>query len=475
MTPNPRTLADLAAQSAVRFGTSGVRGLVTDLSPDICRAYTQAFLELAGRREGSILIGYDLRPSSPMIAAACATEIERHGLKAVNAGILPTPALAFASQSWGLPAIMITGSHIPFDRNGMKFYLPHGEISKADEQQMLATSITPITGNLSALPPPIPDALLLYRKRYQRAFKTEALAGFTVGVYEHSSAARDVIHAILQDLGARTMSLGRSDNFVPVDTEAVSEDDRERGRTWAREHALDAIVTTDGDADRPLIADEAGVWLRGDIVGILCARGLGAATVVTPVSSTTALEACGQFGTLIRTRIGSPHVIAAMEAARNHPVVGYEANGGFLLGSDVQLGGNPLAALKTRDALLPIILVLAEARRMNAKLSALVAQLPPRYTHSDRLQNVNVEACRTLLALIEREPSCFESLTGVGLGTPASLDTTDGVRATFQGGDILHLRLSGNAPELRCYAESGSPERALQLCQSCLADVRALI
>lgn len=469
------TLANLATRSGVRFGTSGVRGLVADLSPEICRAYTQAFLGLSRQCEGSVLIGHDLRPSSPAIAAACATEVHNLGLLPVNAGILPTPALALAAQSWGLPAIMITGSHIPFDRNGIKFYLPHGEISKADEQQMLDSVISLAGGKLFSLPPASPDALTLYRRRYGNAFGPHALTGLRIGVYEHSSAARDVIHEILRDLGAKTEGLARSDDFVPVDTEAVSREDRARGRDWARDHRFDAIVTTDGDADRPLIGDETGEWLRGDVVGILCARALGAATVATPVSSNTALEGCAAFKTTIRTRIGSPHVIAAMETARMHPVAGYEANGGFLLGSNVNINGQTLTALKTRDAALPIIVVLAEARRRGVKVSSLVAELPARYTHSDRLQTVNVEACRVILGSIEREPGRFGALSDIEPGSPVTLDTTDGIRATFEGGDILHLRLSGNAPELRCYAEAASPERAQALCQACLRQIKAII
>jgi phosphomannomutase len=209
------------------------------------------------------------------------------------------------------------------------------------------------------------------------------------------------------------------------------------------------------------------------VVGILCARALGAATVVTPVSSNTALEASGAFAETIRTRIGSPHVIAAMEGAGHHPVVGYEANGGFLLGSDVMLNGQRLAALKTRDALLPIIMLLTAARVRGCRISDLVAGLPRRHTFSDRLQDVNVEACRSLLTALGQDPSGFSRLARTRLPPVATSDLTDGVRARFDSGDILHLRLSGNAPELRCYAEAATPERAAELCGECLAAVEA--
>ncbi len=462
------TLSALSERSGVRFGTSGARGLVRDLSPDICEAFVHAFLRSSGETGGPVLIGHDLRPSSPEIARACCEEVLRMGFEPVNAGVVPTPALAFAAQSRRAPAIMVTGSHIPFDRNGIKFYLPHGEISKDDEQRMLASPVPDEPAPPAILPPPDAHVLDLYARRYTDVFEAGSLKGMTLGIYEHSSAARDLLHRILRALGAETVGLGRSEAFVPIDTEAVREEDVALGRAWAQQNGFTAILTTDGDADRPLIADENGEWLRGDVLGILCAQALGAGTVVTPVSSNTALEASGAFPETIRTRIGSPHVIAAMERASKAPVVGYEANGGFLLGSDIMRNARRLAALPTRDAVLPMLVLLDAARSRRCRLSDLVAELPRRFTFSDRLQDVNVDWCRALLAKLAEEPSGFSQLGRPRLSRVVSIDTTDGVRASLESGDILHLRLSGNAPELRCYAEAATPERAALLCRECL-------
>ena len=72
---------------------------------------------------------------------------------------------------------------------------------------------------------------------------------------------------------------------------------------WAAENAVDAIISTDGDSDRPLVADATGTWLRGDIVGLLCAHNVAADVVVTPVSSNTVLELSGVAPKVVRTRI----------------------------------------------------------------------------------------------------------------------------------------------------------------------------
>src|SRR5690606_26646769 len=148
-------------------------------------------------------------------------------------------------------------------------------------------------------------------QRYEKLGDGFALSGMRVGVYQHSSVARDLIADILAKLGAEIVTLGRSKVFVPVDTEALRAEDVELARKWAAEHRLDAIVSTDGDADRPLVADERGQFLRGDVVGILTASLVGADTVVTPVTSSSAVELSGLFGNVVRTRVGSPYVIEA--------------------------------------------------------------------------------------------------------------------------------------------------------------------
>ena len=59
--------------------------------------------------------------------------------------------------------------------------------------------------------------------------------------------------------------------------------------------------------------------------------------------------------------------------------------------------------------------------------------------------------------------------------TPVAVDRTDGLRATLKSGDILHVRPSGNAPELRCYAEAETAERAERLCSTCLSRLAQLL
>lgn len=475
-------ISELMERSGVGFGTSGARGRVVDMAPPVCYAYTRAFLQHLEQRSnlqagGEVMIAGDLRASTPAIMAAVAAAIADAGYRPVNCGFLPSPAVAYAGIARSAPSIMVTGSHIPDDRNGIKFNTALGEILKDDEAGIRAQRVTlPAAVRTDALPAIDLQARDAYIARYLDFFPRDVLNGMRVAVYEHSGVARDLLGEILDELGADIIRLGRSDIFMPVDTEAIRAEDIELAHAWAKEYNFDAIVSTDGDADRPLIGTESGEWLRGDIVGVLCAQALGVRALATPVSCNTVVEHSGWFDKVERTRIGSPYVIAGMQAlqsAGHSSVAGYEANGGFLLASDLERGGHSLRALPTRDAILPIIALLIDARTRKIPLSNLATTLPPRFTASDRLKNYATERSRALIeSLIAGGAPAMEQMFGALCGRVASIDTTDGLRMSFENGEIVHLRPSGNAPEFRCYNEAGSEGRVTELNCACLDVLR---
>ncbi|MCJ1899220.1 MULTISPECIES: phosphomannomutase [Paracoccus] len=489
----PFTVRALMAQSGVAFGTSGARGLASALTDRVVHGCVLGFLqylrEIGAFAPGTaVALAGDLRPSTPRILRACAQAIRDAGGRPLFCGHVPTPALAHYAFGRAIPSLMVTGSHIPDDRNGIKFHRPAGEILKPDEAGIARQVLAPDAGRFGAdgmlaeaapLPEPV-DIEEGYLARYVDFFGSDALSGLRLGLYQHSAVGRDLIARILRALGAEVLPLGRSDRFIPVDTEALRPEDVALARDWAARHRLDAIVSTDGDSDRPLLADHRGEWLRGDLLGLICARELGAECVVTPVSSNTALELSGAFARTIRTRIGSPHVIAAMDEAACEtlgPVCGYEANGGFLLGSEIARDGRRLAALPTRDAVLPVVTVLAAARAR--PLAELCAGLPRRVTFSDRLQDFPTQDSQAILAWLTAGSEAdsrarIEAQFGPLAGGLRRIDQTDGLRMTFADGAIIHLRPSGNAPELRLYTEAETDEAARTLNATALARVRGM-
>jgi phosphomannomutase len=291
-----------------------------------------------------------------------------------------------------------------------------------------------------------------------------------IGVYQHSSAGRELYPLIFSALGAEVILLEPSDTFVPVDTEAVGEEERIKAKLWSSKHNLDAIFTTDGDGDRPMLSDENGEWLRGDVLGLLCAKALGIEAVAVPVSCNTSIETSDAFVHTSLTKIGSPYVIAEIEQLKKKftRVAGFEANGGFILGSDISLSDSDLTALPTRDAVLPVLTVLVSAALKSLKISDLLRSLPRRYTSSDRIQSFDNYDSKKLLELGRAEPQALVDSWSVGNVLVDKIDNTDGLRMYLNSGDIIHIRPSGNAPELRCYSESSTQERADWLVQHVL-------
>jgi len=480
-------IQDLMARSGVAFGTSGARGLATAMTDQVCYAYTQGFLQYLEsigqlRRQGeAVAVAGDFRPSTPRIMEAVCRAAEARGYRAIYAGHIPSPAVALLGLVQKIPAIMVTGSHIPDDRNGIKFNKATGEVLKEDEKGMAAQVVeldeTQFTAAGWFVHPAAGSRVVesqageAYVARYLEAFGPDALRGLRVGVYQHSAVGRDVLVRILSGLGATVTPLGRSDRFLPVDTEAIRPEDAALAKEWTATGQYDALVSADGDSDRPLVSDEQGNWLRGDVAGILCARFLGADSISTPVSCNTAVEKCGWFPAIRRTRIGSPYVVASMleaSAAGAQRVVGYEANGGFLLNSDLPLDGHVLRALPTRDAVIVMLGILLAAKRSGKKVSELVAALPARFTASDRLKNFATEKSAAILQRFHQgspaaDRAAIEQFLGALCGNVTAIDRTDGLRVTFANAEVVHLRPSGNAPEFRCYTEADTEARSLAL------------
>jgi phosphomannomutase len=450
---------------SLKFGTSGLRGLAVDLQGQAARRYTAAFLRHAMAAAGPgmkrVFLGRDFRLSSPVILADCAAAIDAAGMEPVDCGAIPTPALALHAMEAGGPAIMVTGSHIPADRNGLKFYLPSGEISKADEAGILAAlreeTIPAFAGDMAD---EAAAAAERYFERFTGLLPAGALSGLRIGVFEHSTVARDLLVRILGHFGAEPVSLDRRHDFVAVDTEAFGDTVFAPLAGWITQHRLDAIVSADGDGDRPLLMDGRGAFVRGDVLGLLAAQCLGADTVVTPVTSNSAIERTGFFRNVMRTRVGSPYVVDAMTAAAG-AVVGFEANGGTFVGEGVRIGGRPLTPLATRDAVLPILCALGLAAQQGKPIDRLVAALPLQHALADRLQDVPSDKSAVFLGRLATDKAYAN-----GLFEPhgiAGLSQIDGLQFRTRSGDMVHFRASGNAPELRCYVEGSTPEIAQEL------------
>ena len=474
----------------VKFGTSGLRGLAEALlagpAERYCMAFCRSLLEAGGLAPGApVLVGSDNRASSPALRQQVIQSIQHCGLTALDCGAVPTPALAHAAQKRAAAAIMVTGSHIPADRNGLKFYSRGGEISKADETEISRRAA--LHDEVPAADPPAlktnqgnpnlrDEVLAEWHQRFDGLVAGNAFSGMRIGVLIGSSVATDAMAKLAERHGADVRRFGANDAFEPLDTEAVEPAVLDLCIGQIKDHSLDCVISADPDGDRPLVIGDDGRIVRGDLLGRITADWLGADHLSTTVNANSAIVPSAGMA-VSRSRIGSPYVIEAMMRAIDEGYklpVGFEPNGGFLLGADCTVNGRPLAALMTRDSFLPILSALDAAARHGGKISKAAASYGFNAAASGRLKNVSPARSAALIEGL-RDDSVQRAAFFDRFGDISAIDWTDGMRVSLEAssgsrrvGIIMHLRPSGNAPELRCYVEEHSQAAANRLLRACL-------
>ncbi len=309
-------------------------------------------------------------------------------------------------------------------------------------------------------------------------------------MYQHSAVGRDLLVGILQSLGADALPMERSDAFVPIDTEDITDErllELERLARVARDTIgeIDAIVSTDGDSDRPLvvgIADDGKVcFFGGDLLGILVADYLRADAVVVPGERDrrrrSVVRATGH------SREADPHRLPLRHrrhggASRPLRVPAYrglrsERRLSHRLGSRARRrGGSPPFPRAT--PCFPFSRCCTRSVERNRSLPELFSELPPRFGKAGLIDGFPARASRAILKRFSSEADARElSLyftPELGFGRIVRSDRTDGIRLFFEGGDIAHIRPSGNAPQLRIYAVAGTQERANEIVKLALAE-----
>jgi phosphomannomutase len=547
-----------------KFGTSGVRALVVDLTDLEVYSLTMGALHYfeaskklcaSQTKELKIPVACDLRSSSERLVNATSKAITDAGYQVDFLGKIPTPALTFYALQKQTASFMVTGSHIPADRNGQKANRYDGEVLKTDEQgivegvnetrnelfsQAADQSAFDQSGMLKEqfvlkFPTENGSAVDLYKARYRTIFSEQGLKGKRLLFFQYSAVGRDLIPEILRACGAEVIEAGRSEEFVPIDTEAISDHHLQMLKQLVIENQekygrIDTVISTDGDSDRPLVVavdkilneqnQEADIELKfipGDLLGLVVADYLQVDSVSVPISTNPAVEEffSSKEMTTTKTRIGSPFVIAAMQQALTSGfkrVVSWEANGGFLLGSDIEVNGNQLKALPTRDAVLPILCVLYAAAEKGISLSELFSQLPQWFGKAGLIDDFPQQASQKIVATFKpaneaititefledrvvvkdaeentidewllpdsraqailAKKELLETVFSVTLGFSdiIRINTLDGIRCFFSNEDIAHIRPSGNAPQLRIYAHARSQKRADEIVRLALQE-----
>jgi len=316
------------------FGTDGVRG-VANIEPMTVETAMQLGRAVAyhfknKERRHKIIIGKDTRLSCYMLENALVAGICSMGVDALLIGPLPTPGIAFITQSMRADAgAVISASHNLFHDNGIKFFGRDGfklsdELERRIEDLIFSKEIDHLRPTATDVGKAfrIDDARGRYVVFLKDTFPRElSLDGLRIILDCANGAAYRVAPTVFSELGAEVISLGVNPNGENINfncgslhPEIISEK--------VREYRADIGIALDGDGDRVIFTDENGRIVDGDHVMAVCAtdmigRGcLKNNTLVATIMSNLGLEIAVKRagGTMLRTQVGDRYVVEEMRS-----------------------------------------------------------------------------------------------------------------------------------------------------------------
>jgi phosphoglucosamine mutase len=316
------------------FGTDGVRGvaneypMTAEVALDIGRATAHLF-----KRKGHaprIIVGKDTRISGYMLENALVSGICSMGVNALLVGPLPTPGIAFATNSMRADAgIVISASHNPFQDNGIKIFSSDG-FKLPDEKELEIEKLI-FSNNMHTLHPSpnelgkayrIDDARGRYIVFLKNTFpKDYTLEGTKVVLDCAHGATYRVAPDTFFELGADVTSLFDEPNGENINANCGSQHPETLAQEVVKGKA-DVGFAFDGDGDRLIAVDEKGALLTGDQVMAICAmemkkegkltKNLAVCTVMSNIGLGIALKKLGIQQ--VTTKVGDRYVLEEMQA-----------------------------------------------------------------------------------------------------------------------------------------------------------------
>jgi phosphomannomutase len=447
-----------AALSAV-FKAYDVRGTVPDqIDEDLARAVGGAFVQVTGAAETGVVVGHDMRPSSPGMARAFAEGAAAAGADVTLIGLASTDQLYFASGTLGLPGVMFTASHNPAQYNGIKMCRAHAvplgmDTGLADVRDLVAAGHPPVAEQRGRITER--DLLEDYA---QFLLKLAPVTGrrLSVVVDAGNGMAGHTAPAVLGhlDLDVTPMYYELDGTFPNHEANPIDPANMADLQAGVRATGADIGLAFDGDADRCFIVDERGGIVSPSVLTALIAsrelaREPGSAVIHNLITSRAVPELVTELGgTPVRTRVGHSFIKATM--AETDAVFGGEHSGHFYFRDFWRADSGMLAALH-------VLAALAETER---PLSDLLAEFS-RYVATGEI-NSTVADQAAVLAEIERE---YGSRDGV------RLDHLDGLTVTHADW-WFNVRASNTEPLLRLNAEAGDQATLDRLRDDVLATIR---
>ncbi|MCV0411986.1 phosphoglucosamine mutase [Nitrosarchaeum sp.] len=443
------------------FGTNGIRGVFSkDFSLEFVHDMTLAIATYF--KSGPILVGYDGRESSQIIAKVVCSAINYTGLDCNNAGLVPTPCLEYAVKKLGYSGgIMITASHNPPQYNGIKPAAKDGvEISREDE-----LIIEDIFLNKNWIKNP--------SKFGTTGKENRAIDVYVNGIISQidSQNIKSKHLRVVLDLGNGAQAVTAPIFCKSVGCEIFLINDKIDGQFPGRgseptpqnlsklsksvkENNADFGIAFDGDGDRSIFCDNNGEILTGDKSALVLTKFLlqknPNSLVVTCLNSGSNIElVANEFNSkVIRTKVGSVEVSRKM--VPTNALIGFEENGGFMFGKHNQV----------RDGCMTLALMMDLLAKSEKTLSELISELPPSFTTKDKVPSSQDDSKKLIKSLKEEFPNS---------------DITDGIKITIDSKNWVMIRPSGTEPIIRIYGEAESQQKLDTLMSKYIQKVKSVI
>ena len=442
------------------FSTNGVRGV---FSEDFTLEFVNDLvMSLAAYfKQGKILVGYDGRHSSPIVAKVVSSALNYSGLDCYMAGLVPTPCLEYATKKLGYDGgLMITASHNPPQYNGIKPVASDGvEISREDERKIEQI---------------FAEKNWIKASTFGKSFEeTNVISTYIDGII--SLIDIDSIKAkkfkVCLDLGngAQTVTAKKLCENLDCDVHTINEeingDFPGRGSEPTPQN-LDELsklvvdtnsnfgIAFDGDGDRSIFCDETGKILTGDSSALLLCDYLlqqyPNSQVVTCLNSGNIIENIVEKtnSRVVRTKVGSVEVSRRM--VNDDALVGYEENGGFMFGNHNHV----------RDGAMTLALMLDLLSKSQLDLSQNIKNLPPSFTTKTKIE-CSLEKSKIVISELLKE-------------FPDS-NTSDGIKIQVDKDNWVMIRPSGTEPIIRIYGESNSQQNLDSLISNFVEKTKSIL
>ena len=442
------------------FGTNGVRGVFSeDFTLEFVNDLTMSLA--AYFKKGKILVGYDGRHSSPVVAKIVSSALNYSGLDCYMAGLVPTPCLEYATKKLGYDGgLMITASHNPPQYNGIKPVASDGvEISRYDEK--IIEKI-------------YDEKNWIKRDSFGKTLEeTNVISTYIDGIISlvDTNSIKNKKFNVCLDLGNGAQSVTAKKLCQKLDcdvftiNEEIDGDFPGRGSEPTPQN-LDKLsslviktnsnlgIAFDGDGDRSIFCDENGKILTGDSSALLLCNYLlekyPNSEVVTCLNSGNIIESIVQKSNsqVVRTKVGSVEVSRKM--VDDDALVGYEENGGFMFGKHNHV----------RDGAMTLALMLDLLSKSEISLSENIENLPPSYTTKTKIE-CSLEQSKIVISQLLKE-------------FPNS-DTSDGIKIQVDQDNWVMIRPSGTEPIIRIYGESNSQDNLDSLISNFVAKTKSIL